>query len=138
MNTCKLTGLYILFLLLLTVSNAIADELKEGKWEGTFTDHIGNSYNYEYNIIYIKTDGQKTLQIEAVNLDLEPKPDFTYQLEDINVKDQTIIFKIPDEYDTKQCTLVKQQEHNYSGKCQSDKAPPGELSTITMNMPPEE
>jgi hypothetical protein len=67
-----------------------------------------------------------------INLDLEPMPEFTYQLTDIEVKDGEISFKIPQEHDIKECTLRIQEDGRYVGECLSNKAIDGETSQITM------
>lgn len=120
------------FMTLLPFTNAIADELMEGVWEGTFINTLDKRYKIKYNVRYKNEDDIKTLQIEMINLDLDPMPEYTYQLTDIEVETDKISFKIPDEHDIKECVLTLQEDGKYAGKCLSDKAIDGETSMITM------
>lgn len=142
-NNCS----YLLYFILLIVfsSNAdeelavLTDELKQGAWKGMCTNESGSRrYKVNYQVSYIVEDEKKTVQIEMVNLDLEPRPDFTYQLMDIDVKSEEISFKIPRKHDTKSCILKKLENSSYKGECISDKAKNGSISQISMVQPAEE
>lgn len=127
--------LYIGILLFLTPVGAEGKELQEGEWKGTLTNALGKRYKIQYNIRYQGEDERDSFDIEMINLDLEPTPDYTYQLIDIELSDETLRFKIPREYDTRDCILIKQDDSKYSGECQSDKAKDGEFSQISMSPP---
>ncbi len=122
----------IIFITLFPFTSGIADELKEGEWGGTFINTLDKRYKIQYNVSYKSEDEIKVLQIEMINLDLEPMAEFTYQLIDIELKNNELRFKIPREHDTKECTLTKQEDGKYSGECLSNKATSGETSQITM------
>ena len=130
--------LIIILILLTTCFNTSANELIEGVWEGNFINHLGKRYKIKYNVSYKTKDEKQTLQIEMINLDLEPKPEYTYQLVDINLQDENLEFKIPRKHDTKQCTLSQIEDSKYSGECLSDKARNGETSQISMIPPTAE
>ena len=108
------------------------EPLKEGAWKGTFKNSIGKLYKIEYNVSYKTADEEKILQIEMVNLDLKPRPEFTYQLKSIELDKNTISFEIPEEHDTKLCTLTVQENNEYSGECKSNKETNGKTSQLTM------
>lgn len=110
----------------------MADQLKEGQWKGKYVNIIGDSYPIELEVKYVTTDETKMLQIEMVKVGLKPRPKHTYQLENINLKEDALSFKIKEEHDTKQCSLKIQENNEYSGECKSDHAANGETSTITM------
>lgn len=153
----------VIILYLFSFANVVADELKEGAWQGVFINHKSQRYDIKYNVSYVNVDeegkgGNKektkekdkeknndkdkdkdknkgVLQIEMINLDLEPMPEYTYQLIDIKVTEKKLSFKIPREHDTKHCILTKQDESQYEGECQSDKAEAGVTSQLTMAIP---
>ena len=138
---------YLIYFILLIAFSCNADEelpvlteeLKEGAWKGMCTNESGSRrYKIKYQVSYIIEDEKKLLQIEMINLDLEPRPDFTYQLIDVDVKSETISFKIPRKHDTKSCELTKQEDRSYKGECHSDKAKNNRNSQISMVQPLEE
>ena len=140
MKDCNSFSYLIYFILLIAFSSnadeelaVLTEELKEGAWKGMCTNESGSRrYKVKYQVSYIVEDENKILQIEMVNLDLEPRPDFTYQLIDIDVKSETISFKIPRKHDTKSCELTKQEDNSYKGECHSDKAKNDRSSQISM------
>lgn len=138
---------YLLFFIMLIAYSSHADEglteltdgLKAGEWKGICTNESGNRrYKVKYQVSYTIEDSKQLLHIEMVNLDLDPRPDFTYQLTDIDVKDDTLSFKIPRKHDTRSCTLTKQEGDSYKGICHSDKAEDNKNSLISMQLPTEE
>jgi hypothetical protein len=125
--------LILLIAFLFSPANTIADDLEEGVWSGTITNYLNKRYELRFNVEYEFTDENDVLQIQMVNLDLEPRPDYTYQLTEINVKEKQLSFKIPgvnNHY--RKCILTKQEEYKYSGECVSDNAANGEISLISM------
>ena len=123
----------LLIALLILPGNAIADDLGEGIWHGTITNHLDKRYELEFNVDYEFADEKKGLQIQMVNLDLDPRPDYTYQLTEIDVKEKQLSFKIPGENDHyRKCTLTKLGDCKYRGECVSDNAAHGETSQISM------
>lgn len=128
----------LLIALLVLPGNAITDDLKKGVWHGTITNHLDKRYELEFNVDYENldyefVDKKKGLQIQMVNLDLDPRPDYTYQLTEINVKEKQLSFKIPGENDHyRKCTLIKLGDCKYRGECVSDNAVHGETSQISM------
>jgi hypothetical protein len=134
------------FILILAFSSNADDELpvlpdvlQEGGWSGMYTNESGSRrYKVNYQISYIVEDEKNKLQIEMVNLDLEPRPDFTYQLIDINLNNEEINFKIPRKHDIKSCALKKQEDSSYKGECHSDEAKKDKFSQISMVPPTEE
>ena len=131
---------YTIFLIALLIlpGNTIADDLGTGVWRGTITNHLDKRYELEFNVDYENldyefVDEKKGLQIQMVNLDLDPRPDYTYQLTEIDVKDKQLSFKIPGENDHyRKCTLTKLGDCKYRGECVSDNAVNGETSQISM------
>lgn len=132
MTTCARHIIFSVIIAILPFAYVTADELKEGQWKGKYVNIIGDSYPIELEVKYITNDEIKTLQIELVKVGLKPRPKHTYQLENINIKEDAISFNIKEEFDTKQCTLTMQENNEYYGKCKSDQASNGETSTITM------
>ena len=123
----------LLIVLLIPPGNAIADDLKEGVWHGAITNHLGKRYELEFNVDYEFADEKKGQQIQMVNLDLDPRPYYTYQLTEIDVKEKQLSFKIPGEKDHyRKCTLTKQGDSEYRGECVSDTAANDEVSQISM------
>lgn len=108
------------------------ETLIEGAWKGYYLDITGDRQTIKYNVSYEILDGEKKLSIQMINLDLEPVADFTYQLSDIRMKNENLSFKIPGKYDTKLCSLTRQQKNKYDGVCQSDRTTTGITSQITM------
>ena len=137
MNTRNFLKIVIYSILLSPLTNIVADTLITGEWKGTFISQNNKSYKIKYNVSYNNIDENKDLKIEMINLDLEPMPDYTYQLKDIKIKNSTLSFNIPREHDTKHCTLEKQEDKSYTGKCLSDQADNGEPSKISMSPPKE-
>lgn len=132
MKSCRYLAWFFGFITLLPLTHAIADELTEGEWKGTFINTLDKRYKIKYNVRYEDKDDIQKLQIEMINLDLEPMPEFTYQLTDIEVKAGEISFKIPQAHDIKDCVLKIQEDGKYAGECLSNKAIDGETSQITM------
>ncbi len=137
MKSCRYSIRFFVLIALLPLASAIADELMEGVWHGTFVNTLDKRYKIKYNVSYKDEDDIRTLHIEMINLDLEPMPEFTYQLTDIEVKAGEISFKIPQEHDIKECVLKNQEDGNYGGECLSNKAVDGETSQITMIADPD-
>jgi len=123
----------LLIAFLIPPSNAIAGDLEEGVWHGAITNYLNKRYELKFNVDYEFVDEKKGLQIQMVNLDLEPRPDYTYQLTEIDVKEKQLSFKIPGKNSHyRKCTLTKQEGGKYSGECVSDSAANGETSLISM------
>ncbi len=128
----------LLIALLIPPGNAIADDLEEGVWHGAITNHLDKRYELEFNVDYENidyefVDEKKGLQIQMVNLDLEPRPDYTYQLTEIDVKEKQLSFKIPGENNHyRKCTLTKLGDCKYRGVCMSDNPANGKTSLISM------
>ena len=123
-------------MLLLLPEEAVADELKEGTWTGAIRSAQGDHYRVKYNVTYENISDQRNLEIKMIYLDLEPTPEYTYQLTDIKLKDGQLSFKIPEKFEIKQCSLNKQKDNTISGKCQSEKVEEGQTSQIAMVPPP--
>ena len=66
-----------------------------------------------------------------LNLDLEPRPDYTYRLENITLTGDSMAFDIPRKFDTRSCQLSKQENEVFEGSCVSDQSIQGETSKIT-------
>ena len=113
---------------------SLAQSLAEGVWQGSLTNALGKRYTIIYNIEY-HNESQVLPDIVMINMDLEPTPDFTYVLQDIELNEQFLNFKIPRNHDNRICKLQKQQDQSYSGTCQSDMATQGETSEIMMSPP---
>ena len=121
---------------LVVTTSGTGQSLTEGTWQGSLTNPLGKRYDISYTIEY--EEETRPPVIVMVNMDLEPTPDFTYVLKDIELTEQGISFKIPRAHDTRICSLQKQQDLSYSGECQSDMATQGESSQIVMTPPPSE
>lgn len=113
-----------------------AQGLAEGIWKGSLTNALGKRYKIRYNVQYQEQDND-SVSILMVNLDLEPTPDYTYQLTDIVLEEGELKFKIPRDHDTRICSLAKLDDQSYSGDCHSDMATEGETSQIIMIPPPD-
>lgn len=135
MKHAKLILLGAVFVTLVTPTLA-NPPLTEGIWEGSLTNAQGKRYKINYSVQYPE-ENRAEVSIIMVNLDLEPTPDYTYQLTDILVNNKTLSFKIPRDHDTRICNLEKHEDESYSGDCQSDKATEDESSQIVM-IPPQE
>jgi hypothetical protein len=126
----------IVFILALFFQNETAaqEKLRAGTWKGTFLTHDERLYKIKYIVSY---DDKASVKIKMINLDLEPESEFTYELSDIKIKNKQLQFKIPKEYETKECTLEK-ENGSYSGTCISTASTTEETSEITMVPPPVE
>jgi hypothetical protein len=139
MHTCRLIWwLLIPALLLLLPGEVVADELKEGTWTGAVLPARGDRYRVKYDVSYENISDQKKLHIKMIYLDLEPAPEYTYDLTDIKLTNGQLSFKIPEKFEIMQCTLDKQNDNSFSGKCQSDTAEDGQTSQIAMVPPPDD
>lgn len=138
MKIKKILHSCLILLLMLPFASVMADDLKEGEWQGALTNSLGKRYKIKYNIHYNNKDDLKELKIEMIYLDLEPMPDYTYQLTDIKLNNEKLSFNIPREYDSRICTLTKQDDNNYAGMCQSNKAVANEISHISMDPLPDQ
>ena len=123
-----------MFLILaLFFQNGIAAEekLRTGTWKGTFMTYDGMLYKIKYIVSYSNKNKKAPVEIKMINLDLEPSSEFTYKLSDIKISDKQLQFRIPMEYETKECTLDK-ENGSYSGVCGSTAGTTDETSEITM------
>ena len=111
------------------------EKLKAGTWEGTYFTHDGSRYKIEY-IVSSGDDMKSSLKIKMINRDLEPESKFTYELSDIVINENTLTFKIPKKFETKECTLQKNEIGDYEGECRSIAGSNEEVSEITMVSPP--
>ena len=129
----------IIFILILFFQDDVAaiDKLKTGVWKGTFLTHDNRLYKVKYIVSYGDEAKKAPLKIKMINLDLEPTSEFTFKLKDIEIKKKKIQFKIPKEFETKECTLEKVKS-SYSGTCRSTAGDAEEVSEITMEPPVEE
>jgi hypothetical protein len=108
------------------------EQIQMGKWSGKLFDKMTNLYNLAF---FVKFDQEK-LAITMINLDLDPTPDYTYKLKNINLKQDSLTFSIPDEYDKQDCLLEKEGD-DFIGYCQSTDNESGEKSKLTMVPPPK-
>jgi hypothetical protein len=123
-----------MFLILaLFFQNEIAAEekLRTGEWKGAFITYDGMLYKIKYIVSYGDETKKAPVKIKMINLDLEPLSEFTYNLSDIKISDKQLQFKIPMEYETKECTLDK-ENGSYSGTCRSTTGTTKETSKINM------
>ena len=116
---------------------AAGEKLKAGVWKGTFLTHDKRLYKVKYIVSYGDDAKKAPLKIKMINLDLEPASEFTYKLKDIEIKKKKIQFKIPKEFETKECTLEK-VKNSYSGTCSSTASDAEEVSEITMEPPKDD
>ncbi len=121
-----------ILLIVFSVTGAMAEPLQEGEWQGALVNSLGKRYKLKYNIRYNNEEERKVLKIEMINLDLEPMPDYTYELVDIKYDEEQLSFNIPREHDTRKCVLTRQTESEYTGECKSNKATEGEVSQISL------
>ena len=136
MHLNKLIHLICLCLLMLSTHTA-ATELAQGIWRGSLINNLGKRYEVQYRVSYATADEFDSIKIEMINLDLEPTPDYTYQLREIKLEDGSLSFEIPRKHDVRSCTL-KKNNGEYVGECISDKAKEGETSQILMIAPEAE
>lgn len=131
--------IFLVLILALFFQNEIAakEKLRTGAWKGTFITYDGRLYKIKYIVSYGDETKKAPLKIEMINLDLEPASEFTDKLSDIKISDKQLQFKILKEYETKKCTLDK-ENGSYSGTCWSTAGPTEETSKITMVPPAEE
>jgi len=116
---------------LLSGNDLFAEEkLKAGKWKGTYIIHDGRKYKIECIVSYVDDPDNEKLQIKMINIDL----DLTYILTDIKLSEEGLAFKIPKEFETKEC-ILKKKEGSYTGNCISDMSTEDEPSEITMKPP---
>ena len=130
--------IFIVFVLALFFLDdaAAGDKLKAGVWKGTFLTYDNRLDKVKYIVSYGDEAKKTPVKIKMINLDLEPTSEFTYKLKDINIKNKKIKFKIPKEFETKECILEKVKS-SYSGTCSSTAGDAEEVSEITM-VPPVE
>lgn len=125
----------ILFMFIIFFQNKLAAEetfrIKAGMWKGTFLTHDGTRYKLKYIVSYGKASKKGPVKIKMINTDLEPVSEFTYKLTDIQISNKQLRFKIPQEFETKDCVL-DWNDDAYSGTCTSTAGKPEETSEITM------
>ena len=114
---------------------AAEENLKAGIWKGAYFTHDGSRYKIEY-IVSCGDDKKSSLKIKMINRELEPESEFTYELSDIVINENTLTFKIPKKFETKECTLEKNENGGYEGECRSIAGSNEEISGITMLPPP--
>lgn len=129
--------MFIVFISALCFQDKTAAEenLKAGTWEGAYFTHDGSRYKIEYIVSY-GDDKKSSLKIKMINRDLEPESEFTYEFSDIVINENTLIFTIPKKFETKECTLEKNENGGYEGECRSIGGSNEEVSEITMLPPP--
>jgi hypothetical protein len=113
------------------MSSVTLAEITAGHWNGSLINNLDKRYDIKYIVSYEDADDLNSIQIKMVNLDLEPTPDYTYQLEAISFVDDVLTFKIPREHDVHLCEL-KFDDEEFVGKCSSNKAKGGEVNQISM------
>jgi hypothetical protein len=52
--------------------------------------------------------------------ELEPQSDFTFEIKDVQIKENSLTFTIHKKNEKQQCTLQKQESSQYLGTCKSD------------------
>ena len=130
-----LSGMVFTIMLATASALALAGSLQEGDWSGSYTPYHSNTLETVYEVRYSEQDEARQLSITMI-IDLEPRSDFTYVLEDIVVKDDKITFKIKKTQETKVCELVVQENGDYLGQCQSDIDTEGKHLTSILMIPP--
>ncbi|WP_114325842.1 hypothetical protein [Candidatus Colwellia aromaticivorans] len=108
------------------------EQIQMGEWSGKLFDRMTNLYNLAF---IVKFD-QEELAITMINLDLDPTPEYTYKLKNINLKHDSLSFSIPDEYDKQDCMLEK-EGNDFIGYCQSTDNESSKKSKLTMVPPPK-
>lgn len=116
------------------ISSGSSLAIEPGIWTGTLTNTAEKSYKQQFNVSISCEQGSPKINIEMINLELEPKPDFTYQLEHIEVQGHKLKFDIPQQFDTRACQLelVPDEYPLYKGTCVSSAAQSDEKSRIVM------
>jgi hypothetical protein len=117
---------------------ALAEGLDEGSWSGSYTPYHSDTLDVSYEVQYSQQEQLEQLSITMV-IDLEPRSDFTYALEDVVISESNIIFSIRGAQESKRCELEIQDNGDYLGLCQSDLDAEGlHLTEIVMIPPPGE
>jgi hypothetical protein len=109
------------------------EQIQMGEWSGKLFDRMTNLYDLAF---IVKFD-QEELAITMINLDLNPTPEYTYELKNINLKQDSLSFSIHDDYDKQDCMLEK-EGGDFIGYCQSTDNETGKKSKLTMVPPPKQ
>lgn len=104
------------------------DRLAAGDWFGEFVTHEEEVYQTKYKVRYDEDTDE--LSITMINLSLSPSK-LRDKLDDIEIGDDRISFKIRRKFETKDCRL-KSDKNGYRGRCTSDAGEADEFSTISM------
>lgn len=122
------------FALLQPVATA-ADVLPEkGEWQGKLVPYDSTELEKIVYQVGRSADTDK-LTIKMINMTLEPRSEFTYELYDIEIVDNNLKFKIPKEFEIEDCLLEYVDDNTYSGTCTSNAGAVNELSILTMIRP---
>jgi len=125
----------VLALMMSAAFPLLADGLQKGDWNGSYTPYHSSTLDAWYEIRYLDQEGEKQLSIK-MTIDLEPRANFTYLLEDIVIDADKIVFKIKKPQETKSCKLMAQDNGDYLGQCQSDIDTEGKHLTEILMIPP--
>ena len=115
----------------------VADELAEGQWSGVYTSYHGSSLNAEYYVSNVRENNENRVKIKMI-LDLQPRAEYTYELENITLRDKKLSFNIKKQNETKTCELELLDNNQYVGLCRSsaDPDPEGKWLAGILMIPP--
>ncbi len=125
----------LLALMMSAACSLLAYGLQQGDWSGSYTPYHSSTLDAWYEIRYSDREGDKQLSIR-MTIDLEPRANFTYLLEDIVIDTDKIVFKIKKSQEIKSCKLLVQENGDYLGQCQSDIDAEGKHLTEILMIPP--
>ena len=124
----------VLIAIFYTVSMPVRCEtLHTGTWTGSYTPYRSESVDAEFIVTNLET--APGLKITMM-LDFQPREEFTYELEQILVKDNIVTFSITKPHETKSCSLEKQADGAYAGTCQSNIDNDNKRLTSILMIPP--
>ena len=121
---------------ILGVSIGWGAELPEGKWNGTYTLHIGERLEVRYLVKIPQAQEPTHYHIKMIIMDAEPE--ITYDLKKIVLKDKQLTFTMDSESEVSKCQLQKQDNEHYIGSCQSSLDPDGTMLADISMIPPNE
>ena len=89
---CLITGVAI---------PVLAETLEDGIWNGSYTLYRGETLDVTYAVENSISEEKVQLRIVMSIIDLEPRSNFTYLLEDVIIGEDEIAFKIKKPQETK-------------------------------------
>jgi hypothetical protein len=124
----------IIFFIMGTTFPLLADESNLDIWNGSYTPYQSEMLDVEYEFETVRQDGVERARI-TMKLELEPKSDFSYLLEEVVMDEARITFIIRKPLEIKHCELRVQGNGDFLGQCRSSLDNEGKHQTRIVMTP---